>query len=216
MREDMADGAGKPLPARLDGSIEHGAGGFVIRLPGAGGRLHHAAQEPFGRAGPQENAVIGAQNHEGRAAAQFAGRPSSASSDRVPAAPRRAPGKASIQGQRAQAGRFGVQMVAPRSMTACAKSPGLSGGTRSRVSARIVGFAFGQRLLDDEEARHHPLHIAVHRRRRLIERDGGDCRRRIGADSRQGQQFGLGRREIRRRSRSTTALAQAWRLRARE
>ena len=46
-------------------------------------------------------------------------------------------------GRRAQAGRFGVQIVAPRSIRPCAKSPGRSAGTSASASARIAGFAFG-------------------------------------------------------------------------
>ena len=43
----------------------------------------------------------------------------------------------------AQAGDFGVQIVAPRSMVACAKSPGRPRGTSAAVSRRISGRAAG-------------------------------------------------------------------------
>ena len=43
----------------------------------------------------------------------------------------------------AQAGPRGVQMVAPRSISACAKSPGRSPGTSGACAARISRFAIG-------------------------------------------------------------------------
>ncbi|MNL47317.1 hypothetical protein D3C87_1700990 [compost metagenome] len=47
-------------------------------------------------------------------------------------------------GQSAQAGRFGVQIVAPRSIIACAKSPGRSGGVSSATFAFMAGFEPGR------------------------------------------------------------------------
>ena len=57
------------------------------------------------------------------------------------------------------------------------------------------GLGLRQRLLDHEEAGHHPLHIAVHRRSLLVEGDGRDRRRRIGADAGKLQELGLRGRE---------------------
>jgi hypothetical protein len=42
-----------------------------------------------------------------------------------------------------QRGRRDVQIVAPRSIIACAKSPGLSAGTSPVTFSRIAGFASG-------------------------------------------------------------------------
>ncbi len=57
--------------------------------------------------------------------------------------PRRRASHPSLNGQKAQAGRCGVQMVAPRSISAWAKSPARRAGVRVSASARIVGFAAG-------------------------------------------------------------------------
>jgi hypothetical protein len=46
-------------------------------------------------------------------------------------------------GQMAQAGRFGVQIVAPRSIIACAKSPGRSLGVSSVTLRFIAGLEPG-------------------------------------------------------------------------
>ncbi|MNL23912.1 hypothetical protein D3C87_1453240 [compost metagenome] len=51
--------------------------------------------------------------------------------------------QSSRKGQSAQAGRFGVQIVAPRSIIAWAKSPGRSVGVSSRTLAFISGLEPG-------------------------------------------------------------------------
>ena len=61
----------------------------------------------------------------------------------VSGSPRRRAAQCSIQGQSAQAGFFGVQMVAPRSISACAKSPARSAGTMHAVRRRISALAAG-------------------------------------------------------------------------
>ena len=98
------------------------------------------------------------------------------------------PRQASSHGQTAQAGRFGVQIVAPRSISACAKSPGRSAGTSASASSRITGFALGSGVLDEEQPRDHALDIAVDRRGGAIEGDRRDRRRRVGADAGQAAQ----------------------------
>jgi len=50
---------------------------------------------------------------------------------------------ASFHGHSTQAGFFGVQMVAPRSISACAKSPERAGGSNDAASALMRGFAAG-------------------------------------------------------------------------
>jgi hypothetical protein len=74
-------------------------------------------------------------------------------------------------------------MVAPRSISACAKSPLRAAGTSACVAARIAGFAAGEFALDREQTRHHALDIAVDRRRRRIERNRRDGGCRIGPDA---------------------------------
>ncbi len=61
----------------------------------------------------------------------------------VSGSPRRRAAQASIHGQSAQAGLFGVQMVAPRSISAWAKSPARAGGISVAVRRRISAFAAG-------------------------------------------------------------------------
>ena len=91
------------------------------------------------------------------------------------------------QGQSAQAGLRAVQIVAPRSNSACAKSPGRSRAAASAMkpcaSASRRGRGAGQRLLDRAQPRHDALHIGVQRHDRLVERDGGDRGGGVGADA---------------------------------
>ena len=61
----------------------------------------------------------------------------------VSGSPRRRAAQASMNGHSAQAGFFGVQMVAPRSIIAWAKSPGRCGGRNRSASTRIAGLASG-------------------------------------------------------------------------
>ena len=100
--------------------------------------------------------------------------------------------QAPSHGQMAQAGRFGVQIVAPRSIRACAKSPGRSAGTSASARSRISGLCLRQRRLDEEQPRNHALDIAVDRGGGAIKRDRRDRRRRVGADAGQAAQARLG------------------------
>ena len=61
----------------------------------------------------------------------------------VSASPRARATQASIHGQMPQAGFFGVQIVAPRSIIAWVKSPARRCGTSVSARARISGFAAG-------------------------------------------------------------------------
>ena len=85
--------------------------------------------------------------------------------------------------------------------------PGREGANR-RLGVR-------QFVLDREQARHHPLHIAVDRACLAVERDRRHGGRRIGADAGQGQRGPLPIVGKMPPWRATTAWAQAWRLRAR-
>ena len=81
----------------------------------------------------------------------------------------------------------------------------------------------GSGVRDREEPRHHPLDIAVDHRRRPVEGDRRDRRRRVGADARQFAQAGLGvgkaaarqRRDERRRISSGCGRANSSRARPR-
>jgi hypothetical protein len=103
--------------------------------------------------------------------------------------PRAKAAQPSRQGHSAQAGRRGVQMVAPRSNSAWAKvarpGPHRRIGREAVGEAGQLGLGGGQRRFDGEDARHHPLDVAVHRHHRLAERDRPQRRRRVGADARQ-------------------------------
>jgi hypothetical protein len=80
-----------------------------------------------------------------------------------------------------------VHSVAPRSIIACAKSPGRSAGVSACVSADVL-LRFRQRRVDGVEPRNDALDIAVDHRRRLAEGDRRDGRRRVVADAGQGAQ----------------------------
>jgi hypothetical protein len=73
-------------------------------------------------------------------------------------------------------------MVAPRSISACAKSPA-RWGQEALDEPPNLGLARGQFLLEREDPRDHPLDVAVDRRGRHVERDRRDRCRRIGADA---------------------------------
>ena len=109
-----------------------------------------------------------------------------------------------------QRGRFGVQIVAPRSIMACAKSPGRSAGTSFSRTERISDLGLRQRRSDLEQARHHPLDIAVDDRSLPVEGDRGDRRRRIGADPGQAAQsvFGVRKPAARKRRDQVGAFLQ--------
>ena len=100
------------------------------------------------------------------------------------------PSARAIVAQRAEhaGGRRGVQIVAPRSIIAWAKSPGRASGTSVSTSARISRLGLGQRRLDRVEPRDRP---ARHCRRpprpagrRRSRRSPPPCRRRCPAASR--------------------------------
>ena len=129
---------------------------------------------------------------------------------------RRAHGRAGFVPGTQRAGRlFGVQMVAPRSIIAWAKSPARCGGVSSRASRAQLRLGGRQRRLDREEPRDHALDIAVDRTCRRVEGDRGNRRRRIGADAGQARAAPLRSAGNSPPCRSTTARAQACRLRAR-
>jgi len=100
-----------------------------------------------------------------------------------------------LSGQTRQAGARGRQIVAPISISACAKLAGAAGGgQRSRIAAmasRLAPMGAEKPASRGDDARD----IAVDRRRRLVEGDRGDGGRGIGADSGQREQPRLVGRE---------------------
>ena len=122
----------------------------------------------------------------------------------------RGPGQAgAIQGQSAQAGRFGVQMVAPRSISACAKSPGRSAGTSASVSAPDRGLRLGSGSSIAKSRATTRSTLPSTAAAALVEGDRRDRGGGIGADARQLAQLRLGRRGSAPPCASTTA----WRRR---
>ncbi len=87
--------------------------------------------------------AVGAQRHEGRAAPQLAFALRRLAREGL--LRRRAPARRRHRSTdtSTQAGFFGVQMVAPRSISACAKSPARRGGSSDAASALMRGFAAG-------------------------------------------------------------------------
>jgi hypothetical protein len=57
----------------------------------------------------------------------------------------------------------GAQTVAPKSINACAKSPGRPSGTKRPRQRRARRFGCGSGSRNAEQARQHPLGIAVYR-----------------------------------------------------
>ena len=135
------------------------------------------------RAGPLPAASAPAQSHprgarqkRRRGAARL--RVSVPARGKVSASPRACAAQLSCHGHRAQAGFFGVQIVAPRSIIAWAKSPARRCGASSRRKPAQLGLYARQRFGDGKQPRDHAFDIAVDRARRRIERDRGNRRPR--------------------------------------
>ena len=94
------------------------------------------------------------------------------------ALPARRATQGALHGQSTQAG-VRVQIVAPRSNNACAKSDGLAwaagASPRRAAAAAIAGLLAGQRRLDAEQPRGHAFHVPIHRNHWDTEGDGGHC-----------------------------------------
>ena len=84
-----------------------------------------------------------------------------------------------------------------------------------RRGASISDLAAGSGCRHGEQPRDHALDVAVDRRRARAEGDGGDRRRRVGADARQLAQLGLRLRKACRRVARRRPCAHLCRLRAR-
>ena len=184
MREDMRDAAGAP-PVGRNGAASALVVAVDARRP-VGGR-HFASCR---RAGPCPARLRSRTAPSPRTATKAAPRRcgfsafARADGQQFRIAGGDAPRQSSRSGQSMQRGRFGVQIVAPRSIIACAKSPGRSAGTSVSTSAR--GFPAWRRAAASrivEQPRHDALDIAVDHRGRPVEGDRRDRRRRVGADA---------------------------------
>jgi hypothetical protein len=71
----------------------------------------------------------------------------------IAAMPWPAPRRAAISGQMPQAGDFGVQIVAPRSISACAWQPGRTSGVRRAASAFSSGLDLGSGVVSTAKRR---------------------------------------------------------------
>ena len=110
--------------------------------------------------------------------------------------PRARAAQAAIHGHSTQAGFLGVQMVAPRSIIACAKSPGARAGVSASARRRISGLArgSGSSIANSRATTRSTLPSTGHAA--LIEGNGGDRGGGIGADARKRAQRRLARREM--------------------
>ena len=115
-----------------------------------------------------------------------------------------------------QDGLRGVQIVAPRSIIACAKSPGRDAGSSCSTMARISGLASGSGVSIASNARNHALDIAVDHGGRPVEGDRRDRRGRVAADARQRAQAVDRVGKASRHASRATISAHFLRLRARE
>ena len=221
MREDVAHDAGTRRHATgafgLGGKSRRAASASSspkIRRPFGGRHFGHAAEQTLGR--PRAAPAKNRPRERARKPRRGASAPSRFGTRRGNVPPRRpyAPHSFRSTGKTRRPGFFGVQMVAPRSIIACAKSPARRGGVSSRARRRSSGLAAGSGVRNAKAARPHARYCRrpaspAHRRRSLRSRPRYIRRCR-------------GARAARLRSpgnsppwRSTTARAQACRLRAR-
>ena len=127
--------------------------------------------------------------------------------------PRRRAAQSSIHGQSAQAGFTGVQIVAPRSISACAKSPARASGASVCARRWISGLAAGNSSSTANSRVTTRSTLPSTGTALRIEGDRRDRGRGIAPDPRQRRELGFASRG--KPPRSATARAQACRLRAR-
>ena len=197
VREDVHDRAGHRPPV---GAHRRRAQRLLGRrqqiAPHRAGHLEHAAEQARLGALAQQHVAVLAQGDEGEADALRALGALQPQRQRRGDALRARRRNRDCTGQTRHDGRRGVQMPAPRSIIACAKSPARRGGVSVAARRFNSGFAAGQRLAHGEQARDHALDVAVDRRCGLAKCDRGDGRRGVGADARQLLQLGDGRRKL--------------------
>ena len=221
MRENVPHHAGNPAPGdRLSRLARENAGAPSSAWPSSNSFDHAVVgtsvmppRSPFAGRVAHQHETVHFHGHESGTAAQFAFALRHAARIRL-----------------GLAVRVRHAVLAPRTQRACRILRRAEGGAeihhrlskipsaaRRRQPAREArNFRLGRRQwrIDREEPRDHALDIAVDRRRRRIERDRGDRSRSIGPDARQFAQRSFARGNF-SAVRSTTARAQACRLRAR-
>ena len=155
---------------------------------------------PFVGPRAHQEVAVGADHHEGGAAAQLALRASPPCAERSRHRRAPAPRNASVHGHSTQAGFFGVQIVAPRSIMACAKSPARRCGVSVAASARISGLAPGSSSSTAKSRAITRSILPSTGAGALVECDRGDRGGRIGADAGQRAQAPPRSRETCRRA----------------
>ena len=171
------------------------------------------------RAGPYPHVCAKGWRHRHvrqrrRPRAATVSRPSAGGQRKRSASPEVMALQSSRSGQSVQAGRRGVQIVAPRSIIAWAKSPGPVAGTSARHSVRSRGLASlsGVTIAKSREITRSTLPSMT--AARPVEGDRRDRRRGIVADAGQLSQASLAYRETLPPCRATSS-AHFLRLRAR-
>ena len=190
MRERLLHKSRRQAPGRRKGRFARRRLGRKIGRPRRAGQFQRAAEQPFERAGAQQDAAVRRLREERRAA------PLGSRLARLLARP-----GLRLAGRRAGAVR--LERAGPTVRAARRADRRADIHQRLREIARPVGGGqrrsgggdgcsrFGDRRIDRVQARHDARDVAVDRRGVPIERDGGDRRRRIGADAGQRAQHGL-------------------------
>ena len=185
MRERMRDDSGYAAPIRAQRRMIERVVVVEVMRPLARRHFRHAAEQTFGRARAHEHATVGARHPESCAAPQPAfGLWRLARKGLLIAALSR---KAGLVPGTERAG--GLLRRADHGAEVhhglCVVTGALRGRERFRKAAdrRLRG---RQLLFDRKQARDHAFDIAVDRCCRLVERDRGNRRRRVGADAGQG------------------------------
>ena len=167
MGEGLLDLAGQSPPGGRERRLTAADVGELADSHAPPGNSIVAAEQPLGRAAAREEGAVGA-SREKRRADLFRPRFDVAAAriglGRRPSAP---PRKPSCKRTAAQSGLRGRQIVAPMSISACAKSPGRSAGVSARRRRRRSrAAAGGDRRLEGEQPRQDARDIAVDRRGR--------------------------------------------------
>ena len=185
MREDVTDDArncAATLRAQIVGakrSARSKSKSCAHSLPGTS---LMPPSRPFSGRRRNSTLAIGAQRDEGRAAPQPAFALRRLARKRLLVAAR-IRGACAIHGHRAQAGRFGEQIVAPRSIIACAKSPERFGGSNDAASRLIPGLAAGNSSSTANSRAITRSTLPSTGTAGRIERDRGDRRGGVVADA---------------------------------
>ena len=184
--------------------------------PLASRHFAHAAEQPARRPAAEQDRAVGAPRHEGVAETQRPRLLRAPSAETPPAGPRGARRMAPTMGRARRPAFFGVQIVAPRSISASANSPGsfarhewLQAARGHPPSRRESGVSIAKRRATTRST--FPSTTATGSSK-AIARNGG---RGVGADAGQRRKFRRVLRKARTRLRGDHAGA-AMRLRARE